>query len=260
MSIKLKNTLSTFASALCLSACSVETGNSNEVDPSNIFGDYNVIQDGKNGTIQALNWFRYAGQTGTTLRLTDSAEISVNAQKMNLVEGRSQILNFTGSYYSTSINTSSQTSEYSFEWNRNDGKKFRNTLPAPQKIEAVMLVDGTDVVRAGQTAKISSSKSGFMVTYEGSSLGPNETIICTLWSDSEDANQGTDYVLRADWNHTLKNCVFKKEVLQRFRSGPARLEMSRTWKLINKAQGHERAGSSMTSLYKAPPIELEVSR
>ena len=260
MSIKLKHTLSMFTSVLCLSACSVDTGNSNEVDQSNIFGDYYVIQDGKNGTIQALSWFRYAGQTGTTLRLTESAGVSVNAQKMNLVEGSSQILNFTGSYYKTSINTPAQTSEYRFEWKRNDGKTFSNTLPAPQKIEAVLLVDGPDVVRAGQTAKISSSMGGFSVTYEGSNLGPNESLTCTLWSDSEKENQTADYVLNADWNPTLKNCVFKREALQRFRTGAARFEMSRTWKLINKAQGHERAGSSMTSLYKAPPIELDVSR
>jgi len=260
MSINLKNTLSTIASVLSLSACSVDTGNSNEVDPSNIFGDYNVIHDGKDGTIQALSWFRYAGQTGTTLRLTDSAEVSVNAQKMSLVEGRSQILNFTGSYYTTSINAPALTSEYSFEWKRNDGKTFRNALPAPQKIEAVLLVDGPDVVKAGETAKISLSKSGFSVTYEGSNLGPNESITCTLWSDSVEANQTADYFLNADWNPTLKNCVFKKEALQRFRSGPARFEMSRTRKLINKAQGHERAGSSMTALYKAPPIECEISR
>jgi len=259
MSFIIKNTLYTFASVLCLYACSVDTGNSNEVDQNNIFGDYNVIQDGKNGTIQALGWFRYAGQTGTTLRLTESAEVSVNAERMNLVEGRSQILNFTGSYYTTSINTSAQTSEYSFEWRRNDGKTFRNTLPAPQKIEAVLLVDGPDIVRAGQIAKMSSAKSGFTVTYEGSSLGPNESITCTLWSDSEEANQDSDYVLSADWNPTLKNCVFKKEALQRFRSGPARLEVSRSWRLINKAQGHERAGSSMTSIYKARPIECEIS-
>ena len=260
MSINLKNTLSTIASILSLYACSVDTGNSNEVDQSNIFGDYNVIHDGKKGTIQALSWFRYAGQTGTTLRLTDSAEIAVNAQRMNLVEGRSQILNFTGSYYTTSINTSAQTGEYSFEWKRNDGKTFRNALPAPQKIEAVLLVDGPDFVKAGQTAQIFSSKSGFTVTYEGSNLGPNESITCTLWSDSKEENQASDYVLNADWNPTLKNCVFKKEALQRFRSGPARFEMSRTWKLINKAQGHERAGSSMTALFKAPPIEVEVSQ
>ncbi len=244
-------------------ACSNATGNSNEVDQTNIFGDYSVVQKGSEDSVKLLTWFRYAGQTGTTLRLTEGSEINVNEQRMNLVDGSNQILNFTGSYYTQSLNASSLANEYSFEWKRNDGKVFRNTIPAPKKTAAVLMFDDGNsnnvVVRAGQTAHISVARAGFTVTYEGSELGADERIDCTLWSEAEGDNPSSEYSLSGKWNSTLKHCLFGKDALQRFRIGAARLEMIRKWRQENKANGHERAGSAMSSLYFARPIAVEVS-
>jgi hypothetical protein len=249
--------------AAILAACSNATGNSHEADQTNIFGDYSVVQKGSEDSVKLFTWFRYAGQTGTTLRLTDGSEISANEQRMNLVEGSSQTLNFTGSYYTQSLNASLLANEYSFEWKRNDGKVFRNTIPAPKKIEAVLMLDDGNnndvVIRAGQTAHISVARAGFTVTYEGSDLGTDERIDCMLWSEVEGDNRSSDYSMSGKWNSTLKNCVFGKEGLQRFRIGTARLEMIRKWRQENKANGHERAGSAMSSLYFAHPIAVEIS-
>jgi hypothetical protein len=241
-----------------LAACSNATGKSNEVDQTNIFGDYTVIQDANSGKVTLLTWFRYAGQTGTTLRLTEGSSIAANNQKMSLVEGSSQILNFTGSFYTNSFHSSAQTGDYTFVWNRNDGKVFQNSIPAPKKIEAVVMMDGPDVIRAGQTARISRSQSGFTATYDGSDLGDGEAIECSLWTDSEGDNATSDFTTSAKWNSNLKNCVFKKESLQRFRVGSARLRMLRKWNQRNLAKGHERAGSNQSSLYEAQSIAVEI--
>lgn len=246
-----------------LTACSVKTGNSNEVDQSNVFGDYIVIQNANEDTVKLFTWFRYAGQTGTTLRLTGGSDITANEQRMNLVEGSSQSLNFTGSYYTQTFDASSQANEYSFEWKRNDGKVFRNTIPAPKKIEAVLMLVGENnndiVVRAGETAHLSISKGGFTATYEGSQLGIEESIDCTLWSEVEGDNYTSTYSVNGKWNSALKNCTFGRDSMAHFRVGSARLEMIRKWRQENKAQGHERAGSNMSSLYFARPIVCEVS-
>jgi hypothetical protein len=249
--------------AAFLTSCSNATGNSNEVDQNNIFGDYSVIQNGNDDTVQMFTWFRYAGQTGTTLRLTDGSEIVANDQRLNLIEGSSQLLNFTGSYYTRSFSPSSLVSEYSIDWRRNDGKVFRNIIPAPKKIEAVLMVDegsgGDTIVRAGQIAYISIANGGITATFEGAELEADERISCTLWSDVNDSSTQADRALIAKWDSTLKICVFEREALRPFQIGAAHLRMIRQWRQEDKAQGHERAGSATSSLYIARDIACEIS-
>ncbi len=245
--------------AIAFGSCSVDTGNSNGVDQTNVFGDYLVYKKSNEDQVKVLTWFRYAGQTGTTLRLTENATITANEQKMNLVEGRSQILNFTGSYYTQSFASSLQTNEYAIVWTRNDGQVFRNVIPAPRPIEALVLVDGVnDFTRAGETANISIAKGGFQVTYEGADLAPDEHIDCTLSSDVEQRDPKFTYFLTGKWNATLKHCLFSKDALQKFQLGAASLKVIREWRQENKAKGHERAGSYMTSFFEALPIACEI--
>lgn len=88
------------STVFALTACqSNETGNSGDVAQDQVYRKYEIDINEESSTATASADFRFAGENGTTLRLSSPAKITANG--VELIEGK---LLFGGVYYRTETN------------------------------------------------------------------------------------------------------------------------------------------------------------
>jgi hypothetical protein len=104
---------------LLLGSCvSNETADSNDVNQAEIYPTYRF--NWSNGSYKASVSYRFGGENGTTLRLTEPSQVTYNGMK--LTEGK---FLFGGAYYS--IEGKKYNTSHSFVFTDSDGKKYENT-------------------------------------------------------------------------------------------------------------------------------------
>lgn len=105
-----------------LGACaSNETADSSGVKQSEIYQDYSINWNSEVQEWDAYATFRFGGENGTTLRLSEPSNVTINGEKMN--EGK---MLFGGATYRMSGKTWPKTA--AFQFTDTDGKVYSNSL------------------------------------------------------------------------------------------------------------------------------------
>jgi hypothetical protein len=105
-----------------LGACaSNETADSSSVKQSEIYQDYSINWDSEAQEWNAYATFRFGGENGTTLRLSEPSNVTINGEKMN--EGK---MLFGGATYRKTGKTWPKTAAFLFT--DTDGKTYANGL------------------------------------------------------------------------------------------------------------------------------------
>lgn len=111
-----------FTTMVLLGACaSNETADSSSVKQSEIYQDYTLSWDGDEGEWNAHATYRFAGENGTTLRLSEPSKITFNGVTMS----ESKLL-FGGATYRQEGKKWPSTGL--FEFTDTDGKSYKNSV------------------------------------------------------------------------------------------------------------------------------------
>lgn len=148
------------AAALVLAGCaSNETAKSGTVKQSEIYQSYNITWDGDSQDYSAAATFRFGGENGTTLSLSDGSSVTVNGTEMN--EGK---MLFGGAYYN--FEDKLYNPKNTFRFTDTDKKTFENGSP----FEAIEFAEKITSVAADAPFEIAISRD----------VKPNEKIMLTV--------------------------------------------------------------------------------
>ncbi|MEZ4743615.1 MAG: hypothetical protein R3B45_14415 [Bdellovibrionota bacterium] len=152
---KLLRTLVLFLFCMKISSCSSnDTVDSDKVDPDAYYGSYRGYYSGEDKKVYFSAQFRVGGNTGTTVKLTSPAKISIAGNEMELVEGEERPINVSGTYYNYELDVvSSPEDSYLFSWVRNDEKVIENTVTLPGDI-SVSSPSSASELKEGDTLTI----------------------------------------------------------------------------------------------------------
>lgn len=129
--------------ALLFTACkSNETGNSKDVAQDQIYRSYDVDIDEATSTASASAVFRFAGENGTTLRLSSPAKITANG--VELTEGK---LLFGGAYYRNETPVNSQGNKVELIYVDHKESKLSEVFEAG----SAKFTDKTDTIFLGKS-------------------------------------------------------------------------------------------------------------
>lgn len=135
-----------------VTACkSKDTVDSEDVNEAKIHRTYSVKFSAITGNLDLVAEFRVGGDTGTTVKLSDPAKVTVDGQTMEL--GNSDI---RGTYYYWRLKPSAPSPSYKFTWTRGDGKVVDDvvnsialaTVSSPAEGESVSKAAGLTVAFA----------------------------------------------------------------------------------------------------------------
>lgn len=125
-----------FAIAVCalLSSCDdEEIGYSKDVNQETIFTDYHISYTESSPGAAAIATFRFAGQHGTTLVLSEPSYVSLNGDKLEVDSSQWQ-----GAHYATEIMAQTFTNNHHFVFADINGKtydaEFRIDLPVISQV------------------------------------------------------------------------------------------------------------------------------
>lgn len=108
--------------AILCSCASTETANSDAVKQTEIYQQYSITYDAGDKECTAFATFRFGGNKGTTLILTNLSEVFFNHEKMAMEQS-----SFSGTYYKIS-KQADYSNDYFFKYINNDKKVFNNNM------------------------------------------------------------------------------------------------------------------------------------
>jgi len=111
-----------FSMAFLLASCSSnEIGQSEDVNQETIFQEYRLEYNEREKEASLFAQFRFAGENGTTLVLTNPSGVSYNGTVLKVDSN-----DFSGAFYSTAIPVKKLIGEHTFLFTDVDKRKYEN--------------------------------------------------------------------------------------------------------------------------------------
>jgi hypothetical protein len=111
------------AAFLFLSCNSEEIGNSKDVAPETIYSSYTITYTEGEPTVNCIAQFRFAGEEGTTLVLSDSSRVQLDAETILIDSSK-----FRGAYYETEKPMPSFTGLHTWRFRDINSKNYDETF------------------------------------------------------------------------------------------------------------------------------------
>jgi hypothetical protein len=207
---------------------SVDTTQSNKIEQSEIYQDYNVRENDGNYDVTAF--FRIGGKTGTTLALSSPSKILFNGQPL-----KENLNTSNGTFYSISVPNA--TASGTFEFTDRKGKVYTNKISFAKISTLVKTIkpNGKTSVEIPLSRQLS-----------------DESGIHLLLSNGE--NTSTEFVgsvFDASLSPSKKSIIVKPVVFQKFKGGIVRVNLDVTDS--NPTQEGTYLGGLMSFSYKTTP-------
>jgi hypothetical protein len=129
--------LSACGTAMLVSCSDTKPLDSSKVDPKAIWGDYRADSDEASGATKISVGLRFRSETGTPIRLSDPARISLEEADLRFTADKKPDFKFEDSSYVMRLIPDSSApqnpapsalNEVAVIWTQKDGTEFRNTL------------------------------------------------------------------------------------------------------------------------------------
>lgn len=224
---------------LLLSGCvSNETVDDTDINPDVIWGRYAAHYSEESSQLSLHAVFRVGGSTGTSIRLTGDAQVTVDGERLDEFDGDEALINIIGTYYGLNRNNVSPEDRYTFVWTRSDGEQFT---------QIVNQVGGLQVVSPAAGEQIGNTQS-LTVKLDGS-LGAGERGEVTLSSETG--------VISAEISGDT--AVFPASDFAFLEPGNVQLQV-RTEQSEATTTGHPEEGGERLSSFTSSPIALSLTQ
>jgi len=125
-------------------ACkSKDTIDSEDVNEAKIHRTYSVKFSAISGNLDLTAEFRVGGDTGTTVKLSDPAKVTVDGQTMEVATS-----DISGTYYYWRSKPAAPAASYKFTWTRGDGKVVDDVVNSIALATVSSPADGESVSKA----------------------------------------------------------------------------------------------------------------
>jgi hypothetical protein len=223
-------------------ACSIDTVDDTDITPEAIWGKYETHFSAQDNVLWRGAQFRVGGPTGTTIRLTGGAYVSVDGARLRVVDGDQNPVNLAGTFYALTSAVAEPPATHTFVWTRGDGQEFTNPVT---QARAIAITEPAPNAQVPLTAPLT-------VAWD-EPLGPGETVHVHLaTADPHDPGFATAIVNAGD------RAVIATDDLMEFLPGPATLYLTR-WFSEPVVEGHPREGGRRVSSYDSPKILVELT-
>ncbi|HOZ30935.1 MAG TPA: hypothetical protein PLL66_08460 [Bacteroidales bacterium] len=217
------------AALFTFSCASSEIADSKDVNQAKIYQNYSVSFDAESPEYYYITaQFRFGGNKGTTLRLSDPSKVTVNEVEM---EEKSD--NFRGCYYQTSIKASGF---FIFKFVDTENKEYVNDVKIiPVKAKVV------DIINADKKTS---------VYWEGKVLASHESMLLTIcdnegnWASASTDVAGSDYI------------VISPEDMTNLVGGKGELYFTRNY--YNSVKNAADEGGNISTDYISVPISVKI--
>lgn len=172
---------SILALSIALTSCgrSTDTVDSNDVNEDRVHRTFTAVYKETTKELHLYAQFRLGGPTGTTVRLSDGTNVSVNDQRLSEHDGDKVLFPIEGTFYDAVIGNATPEREYKYRWTRRDGKVFETIID---------LKPGPLTLELAPRQQISKSKP-FRVKALSAALDSSETLTFIIEGTTADYNR-----------------------------------------------------------------------
>lgn len=122
--MKLFNPFSILFTAIFFSSCtSSEIGNSKDVNPSTIYMQYSISHTEGDDSVNCLLQYRFAGEMGTTLVLTEPSKTEIDGKEIKVDSGF-----VSGAYYSKNFAVNDFSGSHLIKFTDINGKSYEESF------------------------------------------------------------------------------------------------------------------------------------
>lgn len=214
---------------ITISCASSEIADSKDVNQAKIYQSYSVYFDAESPDLYRLTaQFRFGGDKGTTLRLSDPSKVTANTIEM---EEKSD--SFSGCYYETNIK---ESGEFTFNFIDTENKEYVNSI-------------SLNPVTA-KTVDLINADSKTSIYWEGRPLAANEDMTLTLCDNEGNCASALTDVVGSDY------VVISVEEMSNLVSGKGSYYLTR--KYYNSIKNAADEGGNMYTEYKSIPVPTNI--
>lgn len=230
--------LAAFVATGCMSN---DTIDDTDVNPDKIYGRYEARFSAETNNLWLSAQFRVGGDSGTTVRLTAPASITVDGQAMRVHDGDTATLNLSGTHYYLNGSVDVLPDSHRFVWTRNDGSAYTNVVTQAKSVAVAEPAADSTVSRT----------QALTITWDGA-LEDGERVVAHVDSAVE-----LDTTFARKSVTTGNSVIIPAEDMAEFPAGPATIQLER-WLEAPTAEGHPEGGKRLSS-YVSPKIQIEIS-
>ena len=212
-----------------LSACAIDE--TIDVDQDSIFTEYQLVYDASKNSTMASAIFRFEGQQGTVLELSDPAEVTVKQEPMTWKAAKGQYEREWDGKDSLSI----------FAYHDLNNNTFSNTV--------LMAAD----IAVPQSLLNISKAEELMLEWEGKELATNESVVVTIFGAGQNNGKVFTQTSPATTSITLDQGKLKD-----LAEGEGSILIER-WAVQVQEEG-SRVGGATSSRYLAKPVRVMIGQ
>lgn len=219
-----------------LAACGNGTIESKDISKTAIYRSYTVHYDQNEKKLSAYARFSAGGPLETSIALTEPSMVLVNNQKMDISDGRTKRINFTGTHYNYTLNKSSAPRSAEITWYTDDGEFIRDQIEIPSEFQIKAPVSESSLRTNGDVT----------IEVESAKLGDNEEWNVSLNSKGSPKEEEENKKCCYSESFQTNNIVISKELLNDIREGSAELTLTKV-RTDRKSKDSSSAGASIRS-------------
>ncbi|MCB9523492.1 MAG: hypothetical protein H6702_08925 [Myxococcales bacterium] len=222
--------------------CSNDTVDDTDVNPDVIWGKYETRFNAQTNDLWFYSQLRVGGSSGTTVRLTGDAKITVDGDRLRVVDGDENPVNLAGTFYTLNQSVAMPNPTYTFVWTRADGEQFTNVVTQAKAIAVTAPAAGATV------------SNGEALTIEwGEALGAGEHVNAHL-----DTKVESNTTFKLESVNSGSSLVIPADDMKDFPAGPAELHLVRYFE-EGVSEGHPENGGKRISSYVSQKIDLTIT-